>query len=674
MTYLDAEPEEPVPASQWAFEAPYVDNVAEHIEDLDKIGLKVLRDFDIDERSRSQWDEDRKEWQDLANQNRKDKTFPWSGASNIIFPLITKASKKFAERAYEAIVPDGNVVKAKVVGEDPEGGKEQRAERVSAHMSYQLLDEMTEWADETDKLLHILPTDGCCFRKVYHDSVLNRPVSELVTADRLYVNQWAKCLKTAPRITHLIEYYPNEIREKELAGEFLENDYGRAEDSEDDDAPHEFLEQHRLMDLDEDGYGEPYIVTVHKQTGKVARIVANWDVNDLIVDAQSQQVLKIPAREYFVKFDFLPAPDGSFYGVGFGWLLKDLNRTINTLVNQLIDAGTLSNAGGGFVGRGAGLKGGTVRIKPGVWQFVETKGQNLRESFVPYPMNEPSLVLFQTLGLLIDIAEDLSDSTPVLGDGAVANMPATTAMALVEQGMKGFTATYKRIHRSLKDEFRLLFKCNQLYLPEQAYFMVLDTPQAVQKADYATEDMDIVPVSDPAEVSNIQKSFKAQFIMGLAESGMADPMEASKRAMEYMRIEDAEALLPKPQQGPDPLLLIAEAEINMKAMEVEAKVEKIRAEIFETYTDAIKNMAEAEAADKRLELEENMRRFDQIIQVVQQAREENDRRRLSSMAQQAGNAGGAAGGAGAGGRGQPDIDQLLRSAPGPSPAFAGPVA
>jgi hypothetical protein len=41
--------------------------------------------------------------------------------------------------------------------------------------------------------------------------------------------------------------------------------YGEAEGAQGDrDKPHEFLEQHRYWDLDEDGYPEPYIVTVHK--------------------------------------------------------------------------------------------------------------------------------------------------------------------------------------------------------------------------------------------------------------------------------------------------------------------------------------------------------------------------------------------------------------------------
>jgi chaperonin GroES len=45
-------------------------------------------------------------------------------------------------------------------------------------------------------------------------------------------------------------------------------------DQGDEDSPHLFIEQHRRLDLDGDGYAEPYIVTVHLRSSKTVRIVA----------------------------------------------------------------------------------------------------------------------------------------------------------------------------------------------------------------------------------------------------------------------------------------------------------------------------------------------------------------------------------------------------------------
>ena len=52
--------------------------------------------------------------------------------------------------------------------------------------------------------------------------------------------------------------------------------------SEDKAEVQDFLEQHRLLDLDGDGYEEPYIVTIHKTSHKVARIVADFGEDDII--------------------------------------------------------------------------------------------------------------------------------------------------------------------------------------------------------------------------------------------------------------------------------------------------------------------------------------------------------------------------------------------------------
>jgi chaperonin GroES len=135
-------------------------------------------------------------------------------------------------------------------------------------MSWQLLSEQKEWEADTDKLLHLLPIVGCVFRKSYFDPNLGRNCSDLITADKLVVNYNAKSFETAPRITEEILLYPFEIEELIRIGTFIEQEYpsgggiDRA-DAGDDDAPIEFLEQHRRLDLDDDGYPEPVIVTIH---------------------------------------------------------------------------------------------------------------------------------------------------------------------------------------------------------------------------------------------------------------------------------------------------------------------------------------------------------------------------------------------------------------------------
>ncbi|WP_299209764.1 amidohydrolase family protein, partial [uncultured Dokdonia sp.] len=64
----------------------------------------------------------------------EDKTFPWPGASNVKFPLLTIAALQFSARAYPSLISGTEVVKVRTIGDDPAGQKAQRAKRVSQHM------------------------------------------------------------------------------------------------------------------------------------------------------------------------------------------------------------------------------------------------------------------------------------------------------------------------------------------------------------------------------------------------------------------------------------------------------------------------------------------------------------------------------------------------------------
>ena len=119
-----------------------MDNIADSDEiteqELAKIGMEVIEEFEDDEASREEWLEQNQDAIDVAKQTRKDKTFPWPNASNVTYPLISNAAMQFNARAYPEVVQGEKIVKAAVIGDDPEESKAERAERVSTHMSYQL--------------------------------------------------------------------------------------------------------------------------------------------------------------------------------------------------------------------------------------------------------------------------------------------------------------------------------------------------------------------------------------------------------------------------------------------------------------------------------------------------------------------------------------------------------
>src|SRR6185312_14421979 len=146
---------------------------------LTALGMRVSREYKIDETSRADWKEKTEQAMDLAMQHTMPKQYPWPKAANVIFPLMTTAAMQFAARAYPAIVMGREIVKGIVIGPDtgtpqidpqtgqpamqpglpdpqgqpvpvpvwkvPPGAKQVRADKIGEHMSYQLLDEQPEW-------------------------------------------------------------------------------------------------------------------------------------------------------------------------------------------------------------------------------------------------------------------------------------------------------------------------------------------------------------------------------------------------------------------------------------------------------------------------------------------------------------------------------------------------
>ena len=591
---------------------------------LDTIAVRVIKDFDIDKNSRSKWEPLAKKALDLATMVTKKKNTPFEDASNVVYPLMAQAGLNFTARALPEILQNGDVVKCRVFGEDDEGEKAARAERVSAHMSWQVMEEDEEWIDEMDVLLTTLPFTGSCFKKTYYDSILGHNVSEYISTDKCVVNMWAKSLEKANRITHIVELTPNEIEERVRAGIFLNIEYNSTAtgDGDDEDAPKEFYEQHRLWDLDKDGYQEPYIITVCKEQTKVVRIVNRWDVEGVKRNDKGE-ILHINPVHYFTHFRFLVNPDGSFYGAGYWMLLGYANMTINTLINQLIDAGTRANNGGGFISAGLQLQsgyGGTIKMKQGQYLVVTATGGDIRNSIVELQIQPPSAVLFQLLGLLIDAAKSLGSNLDVLsGVTPTAGTPATTTMAMIEQGLKPIKLIYKHVYKSLKDEFRKQYRLNRLYLKEEKYITFHDNRVAIAKSDYAEGDFDIIPASDPNTITDMQRLLKAEALYKLRGTGLQD-REIDKRYLEALNVSDINDLLPdenaQPQIPPEIQMEMDKIEIEKERVAIErdrlqleiiktkSDIQKTLQDMVKSHAESIKIIADAEAVEAGNQLEQ----------------------------------------------------------------------
>ena len=651
-------------------------NLAEELseQELTDLGMDIHRNFQTDLDSRSAWDKRNEEAMKLALQIKEEKSFPWQGASNVKFPLITIAALQYHARSYPVLLGSDTPVKCRVFGEDKDGQKTLRAERVGNHMSFQIIEEDEPWESEMDKVLITQPILGCSFKKSYFDPIKKHNVSEYIIPKDLVVNYWTKSLDTSPRVTHVLYMSKNDIYERvarglwldvgiEAPGEQLSSGLQSAKDkaqgmtipqSQDSSNPFEILEHHCYLDLDGDGYEEPYIVYMRRDTKKILRVVARF-FEEGIEYGTNKKILSIKAEQYFTKFPFIPSPDGGFYDLGFGVLLGPLNESINTLINQLIDAGTMATTAGGFLSRGIKLRGGNYSFAPLEWKHVESTGDDLRKGIMPLPVREPSQVLFTLLDLLINYGERIGGSVDVLsGVSPGQNTPAETSRNSVEQGMKIFSGIFKRTYRSLRDEFRKLYRLNQLYITKNVEFTdSKDNNGMVLTTDYIGDSSSIRPSADPHVISDSQRLMQAEAIANRAAMNpMYDKYEVEKIYLKALKIPNVDQVLPDPkgpnaQQAPlNPITVKVEveklkmegkkldAQVAMKKVmgEIMAEMELNQAKIQQLRAQAALFLSQADGVDKGHEIalleaqigavkagQEGMLKYMDIMQRAQQA-------------------------------------------------------
>ena len=574
-------------------------------DDLKNIGANVVSEYDMDyadprlAKKRQNWVDGQK----LVAQEIEEKNTPFENASNVKYPLLTTASIQFGSRAYPEIVQGNTVVKPKIAGStvpnlpqegqqlSPEQQQEQaklddkiaRADRVCEFINWQLFNEIEEWEEDTDQLLLMLPLYGTMFRCVYYSQEKKRIVTELYTPEELVMPYKAKSVEDSPRVSKEFSLYPKNVRSRILTGRYFleEAEIEELFKDEDKEEPEHFIEQYKWLDLDEDNFKEPYIVTVHKTTGKVLRISPNYRMEDIIVNDDGY-ISKINPIKYFSRYIFIPSVDKSIYGMGFYDLLYPINEVINSLTNQLLDAGTLANSNTGFMSSSLGLrKKGKIKLQIGEFVTVENDGNDIRQQIFQMQYNGADTTLFSLLTFMVDAGRDIANLKEVL-EGTQHGETATTTMALIEQGLKVFSAIYKRIHRSLKKELQLIrFWNHQMRNP--LYGKVLD--DRMSQDDFDGDDLDFIPVSDPQVVTDMQKMGKVQFKMQFMNDPYVDQMELRKQLFEGAKVDGWEQL----QAGQDPQM-----------QQMQQQMQKMQ-QIIQQLTEANKDLQQTKEFEQQME-------------------------------------------------------------------------
>ena len=560
---IDApEPEE----SQIDFNA----NLVEFIDDSDlsKLASDVIESVKSDKESRADWE---KTYTDglkyLGMKFDEARSQPFAGSSGVVHPILAESVTQFQAQAYKELLPAKGPVKTEIVGaRSPE--VEMQADRVQQFMNYYIMNIMQEYDPEMDMLLFYLPLAGSAFKKVYFDTAQSRAMSKFIAPEDLIVPYEASDLSSAERVTHVLNMSRNEIKKQQLSGFYADVELrgggvnvSRSEIEEEideiqgiepayqEDRDRVVYETHTILDiagyedLGEDGKPTglklPYIVTVDEQSSKVLSIRRNYVDGDPLKN-------KI---NFFVQYKFLPGL--GFYGLGLSHMIGGIAKSSTSILRQLIDAGTLANLPAGFKARGMRIRDEDSPLQPGEFRDIDTTGASLRENLIPLPIKEPSNVLMQLLGLLVDSGKRFASIADTnVGDVNQA-MPVGTTVALLERGTKVMSAIHKRLHYSQRIEFQLLAKVFAEYLPPSYPYQSSNGPQEVMGADFDGR-VDVIPVSDPNIFSQSQRITMAQELMQMVQSnpeihGPQGVYEAYRRMYAALGVDDVDSLLMPPQ-------------------------------------------------------------------------------------------------------------------------------
>ena len=539
-------------------------NLADFIDEsvLESMASELVSDFEADRRSRKDWATAYMKGLDLLGFKVEERSQPWQGASGVFHPLLTEAVVRFQAQAMGELFPASGPAKTQIMGKiTPE--KMKQAERVQNELNYQLTEEMSEYRDELEQLLFRLPLAGSAFKKVYYDPLRERPVAMFVPVEDFVVSYGASDLPTCPRYTHVMKKTANEILKLQLAGFYrdvelpapapdisdIQEKYDTLDGEEatlDDDDRHTLLEMHVDMNMpeefdDPDGVARPYVITVEKSSRTILSIRRNWDEDD----AKKKKLM------HFVHYKYLPGL--GFYGTGLIHLIGGLAKSATSIMRQLIDAGTLSNLPGGLKARGMRIRGDDTPIMPGEFRDVDIPGGAIRDSITFLPYKEPSGVLYQLLGNVVEEGRRIGSVADIQVGNMNPEAPVGTTLALLERSLKVMSGVQARLHAAMRNELRLIARVIRDYMPPKYDYAIgdnddMDEDDIFNRSEDFDGRVDIIPVSDPNAATMAQRVVQYQSALQLAQQApqLYDMGKLHRQMLEVLGIQDADDIIKLP--------------------------------------------------------------------------------------------------------------------------------
>jgi hypothetical protein len=646
-------------------------NLAKYLDEkkLGEIADQAFEEYEIDEKSREEWLEDQATWIKLYHDQLKPKDPPWDGASDDHIPMLAEGCVQFHARAYRNFFASNTFVDCVPTGSIRPEDRD-RAGRVGKYMSWLLSIKDKNYKRRKDRMLRALPLHGSYFTKTYRDNLNRKIVVENVSPLKLVANYTSDGLdiEELERKTQIIDIPRRKARflaSKAAQAYFIEEpeEYILSEENEAREAlaeasgekkaletsgnsPARVLEQHRWLDLDGDGVDEPYIVWIDYMSRKVLRVSIRWSW-DSWVRSQFKQPL-----EYFTHYAYLENPDG-FYGHGQGHLVGSTNISVDKLLRQVINAGTIQNARPGFASQQAGIRSGVIDVQLGKITKLNASGP-IKDLLMFLEHPGPSESQFKVLQLLMMRGDRLNMVTDMLTGQSEKVWQTGATNSLIEQGLMTFSAVQTRLHAALEQELSKIARLLRIYLDDEEYFAFNDGENdgdyVVYRQDF-DDDLQVTPAFDPKQLTKQErlKTAETEYKVIMSNPMLAQQprynINATRRFLEELGVTDIDEVTPNPdaqqapqqpgqQQDPKVALMARQQDMQMQVMESQAAGDKAKVQLDAKKAAADDEHRKADRALKEKELQLKAMKTQHDMQMAER-KEENAQQREMMQAQQA---------------------------------------
>ena len=714
---------------------------------LSKIALQVIDRADKDRASMKDWMDCVDKGIELCKPEFNGKDSPWQGSANFKSTILTEAANQFGNRAAVELMRDPRLVKASIVGASTicnvidkrsseisqlktdlenhsaqieqlrEQGqdvaeleevvsqiqqkieentqkikekkralrlKDERADRVTELMNWQINSSMPEWRDSHTRLMYSLPNIGSLFKKTFYDETKGRSFSDVICYPDFYVSQKTRDLDEGV-FTHVLAFsrseYESRVKSKvwrDLEAEdiqlYNDLDLGTKGTNEEEGADRtedngdRFYEQYCWLDLDEDGISEPYVVTVHVASLQVVRIVARYDYDGVIVrfkdnegavvremkpmplvdaqrkraamieadaeeygvepiipdanDLRGYKIVRIEPKSIITKYGLIPSLDGTYLDVGYYWLIGSAAMAVNKSTNDLLNAGTLANQQGGIVAKGFRKKPGTFTMRMG--EFVQTEvplGQ-LGNSIMPLPYKEPSQTLFMLNEKMESGARGFAANLDAGGQLTAQTAP-TTALAMIQETLIQHTAHMMLINNSMSKEFKILFALNRDHLDDSEYQEIVGDEEAVFSEDFNTDGLSIACGANPEMSSRMQRMMLSEAEMSqvpMVIQAGGNPIPIIKNFYRRLGSDNLDEIFPNEAE------MSPEDKAQMQAMQQQQQVANQMAEqqlqMVQLQTELLQRAEDRKDQEFQFSSRETLAKIDKLLEEVSKVKSE----------------------------------------------------